>query len=107
MKFPWPIFQRLNSALKPVAQDPAQQLFRLKAVERDIVLPIKALYIAILIYNFYFSSWYGELGTVREIAEMMVDRFFIIYGVIIMIISAFEPRGLWGIVEKIRRRRRS
>ncbi|MBS1238726.1 MAG: hypothetical protein H6R38_44, partial [Deltaproteobacteria bacterium] len=30
----------------------------------------------------------------------------IIYGLIIMIISAFEPRGLWGIVEKARRRRR-
>jgi branched-chain amino acid transport system permease protein len=30
----------------------------------------------------------------------------IIYGVIIMVISAYEPRGLWGIIEKRRRRRR-
>jgi len=26
--------------------------------------------------------------------------------VIIMVISAFEPRGIWGIVEKARRRKR-
>jgi len=31
----------------------------------------------------------------------------IIYAVIIMVISAFEPRGIWGIVEKVRRRKRS
>src|ERR1044072_770406 len=89
MKFPWLQFQRLNLALKPVPPDPAQQHFRLKAVERDIVLPIKALYIGILIYFFYVSRWYGELGSVREIAEMMVDRFFIIYCVINVGVAAF------------------
>ncbi|HMJ89326.1 MAG TPA: ATP-binding protein [Candidatus Acidoferrum sp.] len=89
MKFPRPNFQRLNFALKPVAPDPAQQLFRLKAVERDIVLPIKALYIGILIYFLYYSKWYSDLGTAREIAEMMVDRFFIIYGVINVGAAAF------------------
>ena len=30
----------------------------------------------------------------------------IIYALIIMIVSAFEPRGIWGIVEKVRRRKR-
>jgi branched-chain amino acid transport system permease protein len=31
----------------------------------------------------------------------------IIYAVIIMLISAVEPRGIWGIIEKIRRRKRA
>jgi signal transduction histidine kinase len=89
MKIPTPNFQRLNLALKPVPADPAEQLFRLKAIERDIVLPIKALYIAILVYFFYFSRWYGELGTAREIAEMMVERSFLIYGVINVGVAVF------------------
>jgi signal transduction histidine kinase len=88
MKFPWPNLQRLNAVLRPVAADPAHQLFRLKAVERDVVLPIKALYIGILGF-FYYSRWYGELGTAREIAEMMVERFFIIYCVISAAVAVF------------------
>jgi ABC-type branched-subunit amino acid transport system permease subunit len=29
----------------------------------------------------------------------------VLYAAIIMVISAAEPRGIWGLVEKIRRRR--
>jgi branched-chain amino acid transport system permease protein len=47
----------------------------------------------------YLKEWLGA-------AAGLVGIDLIIYGLIIMIISAFEPRGLWGIVEKIRRRRR-
>src|ERR1043165_9760808 len=95
MKFPWLQFQRLNLALNRGPPEPAQQRFRLKAVERDIVLPIKALYIGILIYFFYVSRWYGELGSVREVAEMMVDRFFIIYCVINAAAAAFLIARRW------------
>jgi len=31
----------------------------------------------------------------------------VIYALIIMSVSAFEPRGIWGIVEKVRRRKRT
>jgi signal transduction histidine kinase len=82
MKIPWSTLERLRQVLKPVAPDPAEQLFRLKAVERDIVLPIKLLYIGIVTYFFYFSTWYGEMGTAREIAEAGVERFFIIYSIL-------------------------
>jgi len=37
----------------------------------------------------------------------MVGIDLILYALIIMVISAFEPRGVWGIVEKIRRRKRN
>jgi len=29
---------------------------------------------------------------------------FMIYGFIIMIVAAFEPRGIWGTIERARRR---
>ncbi|MFZ2445370.1 MAG: hypothetical protein WAW37_03355 [Syntrophobacteraceae bacterium] len=37
----------------------------------------------------------------------MVGLDLIIYAAVIMLISAFEPRGLWGIVARMRRRARS
>jgi signal transduction histidine kinase len=75
-----PTFERLRDLLRPAAPDPAEQLFRLKAVERDIILPIKLLYISFLLYFFYFGPWYGgESGTASEIVESLTEQFFRIY----------------------------
>jgi len=47
----------------------------------------------------YLKEWLGAAAGLAGID-------LIIYAVIIMLISAFEPRGIWGIVEKVRRRKR-
>jgi branched-chain amino acid transport system permease protein len=47
----------------------------------------------------YLKEWLGA-------AAGLVGIDLIIYAVIIMLISAFEPRGIWGIVEKLRRRKK-
>jgi branched-chain amino acid transport system permease protein len=54
-----------------------------------ILIPLKS----------YLKEWLGA-------AAGLVGIDLIIYGIIIMVISAFEPRGIWGIVEKARRRRK-
>jgi len=54
-----------------------------------ILIPLKS----------YLKEWLGATAGLAGID-------LVIYGLIIMIISAFEPRGIWGIVEKIRRRKR-
>ncbi|MFZ1202101.1 MAG: branched-chain amino acid ABC transporter permease, partial [Desulfobacterales bacterium] len=46
----------------------------------------------------YLKEWLGA-------SAGLVGIDLVIYAAIIMVISAAEPRGLWGIVEKIRRRR--
>jgi branched-chain amino acid transport system permease protein len=46
------------------------------------------------------------LKTLLGAASGMVGIDLILYGGIIMLISAIEPKGIWGIVEKRRRRRR-
>jgi branched-chain amino acid transport system permease protein len=46
----------------------------------------------------YLKEWLGAAAGLAGID-------LIIYAVIIMLISALEPRGIWGIVEKVRRRR--
>jgi branched-chain amino acid transport system permease protein len=54
-----------------------------------ILIPLKS----------YLKEWLGA-------AAGLVGIDLIIYGLIIMVVSAFEPRGIWGIIEKRRRRRR-
>ena len=47
----------------------------------------------------YLNEWLGAAAGLAGID-------LIIYAIIIMLISALEPRGIWGIVEKLRRRKR-
>ena len=54
-----------------------------------ILIPLKS----------YLKEWLGATAG-------LVGIDLIIYALIIMVVSAFEPRGIWGIVEKIRRRKR-
>ena len=54
-----------------------------------ILIPLKS----------YLKEWLGATAG-------LVGIDLILYAVIIMLISAFEPRGIWGIVEKVRRRKR-
>jgi branched-chain amino acid transport system permease protein len=46
----------------------------------------------------YLKEWLGARAG-------LVGLDLVIYGVIIMVVSAVEPRGIWGVVEKARRRR--
>lgn len=48
----------------------------------------------------YLKEWLGAQAG-------LVGIDLIIYGLIIMLVSAGEPRGIWGIVEKVRRRKRT
>jgi branched-chain amino acid transport system permease protein len=46
----------------------------------------------------YLKEWLGARAG-------FVGLDLILYGVIIMLVSAAEPRGIWGLVERVRRRR--
>jgi hypothetical protein len=71
-------FRSLRELLRPPVPDPAQQLFRLKSIERDIILPISA-HLAILVYYFYLTPWHGDLLLAAVTAEALTERFFGIY----------------------------
>jgi branched-chain amino acid transport system permease protein len=47
----------------------------------------------------YLKEWLGARSG-------MVGLDLILYGAIIMLVSAVEPRGIWGMVERVRRRQR-
>jgi signal transduction histidine kinase len=101
MRFPTQTFRQLTDVLRPPPPDPAQQLFRLKAIERDVILPIKALYILILVYYLYLTPWHGETLMAVQIAEAITEQFFGLYIAINVAVAIFflKSRRLslkWG-----------
>src|SRR3989442_9425322 len=77
--FPWQTFYKLRDLLKETAPPPDQMALRLRAVERDIILPVKAVFVGILVYNFIFSRWFEDVALTRSVAHQVVVRFFLIY----------------------------
>jgi branched-chain amino acid transport system permease protein len=47
----------------------------------------------------YLGSWLGGMAGFTGLD-------ILIYGIIIMLIAAVQPRGVWGIVESVRARRK-
>jgi signal transduction histidine kinase len=79
MRFPQKTFDRLRELLRPLPPDPADELFRLRSIERDVILPIKALYLGVLVYYFYFTSWSGDQTTAMQITERLTVKGFAFY----------------------------
>ena len=101
MRLPTHTFPKLRELLRPTVPDPAQQLFRLKTIERDIVLPIKGLYIGILIYHFYLTQWYGEMESAMQMAVSVTKHFLAVYiaaniAVGIYLVGAKRLSLVWG-----------
>jgi signal transduction histidine kinase len=62
--------QKLTRLLAAPVVEPSQRAARIQTVERDIVLPLRVLIIAILGYYFYFSGWFNtpvvEVGSLTN-----------------------------------------
>ena len=65
--------------LKIPAPETRQVLHRILLMEREIVLPIKAAGIAMLLRFFYFSSWIGETSSTLEVPIEYTRSFFWFY----------------------------
>ena len=72
-------FGRFRDLLHETAPSQAEMSFRLQSVERDIVLPVKAVAIGVLLYNFYYTKWFEDSAIPWSVAQYTVERFFLIY----------------------------
>src|SRR5258706_15996750 len=88
MNFRWRTIKQLPSLLSLPAPDLAPMLDRIRYIERNIGLPIKALVIAMLFAHLYLFNSFGEAGWAPDVvadvppSEMMMDVirvFFIVY----------------------------
>ena len=84
----WQSLRKLREALREAAPPPEEMAIRLKKVERDVVLPVKAVFLGILSYDFYFSRWGSDLSLPRTVALEGVERFFLIYLVFSLAVAA-------------------
>src|SRR4051812_35565018 len=76
----WPAFQKLRDLLEETAPEPEQMLSRLMTVERDIILPIKAVVVGLLLYSgLFFPHLFVDVTTARSVAQEVIHRFFLIY----------------------------
>ncbi len=101
MRFPRRTFEQLRELLRPLPPDPADELFRLRSVERDVILPIKVLYLGVLIYYFYFTSWSSDQATAMQIAQTLTVKAFGLYlalnlALAIYLLKAKRLSLVWG-----------
>src|SRR5437773_8586976 len=76
----WPAFQKIRELLEETAPEPGQMRSRLLTIERDIILPIKAVVVGILLYSgLFFPHLFLDVTTPRSVAQEVIHRFFLIY----------------------------
>lgn len=90
----WARFKRLDklrALLRETTPSTEQMAFRLQAVERDIILPVKGVFVGILLYYLQFSRWFEDTAIPRHAVQESVETFFLLYlflnfGVALMLI---------------------
>ena len=55
---------------------------RLKSMERNVILPVKGVFVLIITYYLYFSIWFEDISLPQTIAQQTIERFFFIYLII-------------------------
>lgn len=76
---PWNTLRRLFELLEPPPLEREWQTARIRAVERDIILPIKVLVMGVLCYYLFFSRWFESVVSVRDVALEYLRGFYQFY----------------------------
>jgi len=104
-RFRWQAVRKLRELLEETAPPPEQMALRLRLMERDVILPVKGVFVLILIYSFYFSPWFeGDPALAQSVAQQTIERFFVIYLVINLGVAAiliFARRIAESIVQRV------
>ena len=87
------LWQKLSRLLVSPGLEPVIQASRIHGIERDIILPVKLLIIATLVYYFYFSRWLDEPQYLREVVLEYIRKGFIIYVVLNAVVAAIFIRA--------------
>ncbi len=90
------LYRRALSILRLPAPDNSQLLQRVQLMERDIILPLKAAGIAMLLYSFYFKPWMGRVLSALDIAVESTQYLFWVYVVLNLVAAAllFQMRRI-------------
>ncbi|MHC1769612.1 MAG: nitrogen regulation protein NR(II) [Verrucomicrobiia bacterium] len=92
MAFVWQTLKAVPRLLTVPAPNIEQQISRIRYMERNIGLPVRAAAIGLLAYYLFFSNWFGDFGITgevipadvpaQEVALEVIRRYFLIYVVV-------------------------
>ena len=76
---PWQWLKRLFTLLEIPAPDPPRLLRRIEIMERNIVLPVKAVAIGFIFYSFVSTPWFGVTLSMLDVTVETVQYIFWFY----------------------------
>lgn len=93
------ILNEYKKLLKPLKPSGHLLLRRIRGIERDIILPIKLILIAILVYYLFFTQPLTTVTPLREIVLQGIRRFFVFYiffnsGIVFLLLGPFRDKIL-------------
>jgi len=59
--------KRLPVLFEIPAPDPQRLLRRIEIMERDVMLPVKAVFIVMILYSFQSTRWFGQPGSIEDV----------------------------------------
>ena len=71
--------KRLPALFEIPAPDPARQLARIATMERNVMLPIKAVFIGFILYSFDVTAWVGIANSTLDVVVETVQFIFWFY----------------------------
>jgi signal transduction histidine kinase len=82
----WQSLRKLPKLVETTPTDPEEEASRLRFMERNVGLPVKAIVIGILLYFLFFSHWADNTATTQdstqEVVMEVLQRFFFFYVII-------------------------
>lgn len=76
---PWQWLKRLFTLLEIPAPDPPHLLRRIEIMERDIMLPLKVVFIAIIFHSFNYRPWMVQISSALDVTVETVQLIFGFY----------------------------
>jgi signal transduction histidine kinase len=71
--------KRLPVLFEIPAPDPPRLLRRIEIMERDIMLPVKAVFIGMILYSFHSTAWFGLPASLLDVTVETVQTIFWFY----------------------------
>ncbi|HTX21070.1 MAG TPA: HAMP domain-containing sensor histidine kinase [Candidatus Aquilonibacter sp.] len=71
--------KRLPALFEIPVPDPPRLLRRIKIMERNIMLPAKAVIIGIILYSFHSTPWYGLVSSTPDVLVETIQDLFRLY----------------------------
>src|SRR5258706_3005846 len=75
----WQGLKRLRSLWETPPPEPAMQAARILKMKRNVVLPVKAVIVFLILYYIFYSPWMSEVATTRGVVLETLQNFTIFY----------------------------